>query len=198
MQPKKARIRRTATEAKTLILECAEHLLVSEGPAAVQMRAVARQAGLTDAGIAHHFGNREGLLTALLNYGAQKVQSEVQVIVSTWLQATPDISLLIDKLGAMYAKGYAKLALQLHSAGWQHKGSPLLEPAVQGLLSINKNPSTTESDIRLALASLHLWLALDPLFGSEFRKSTGLRSTAHKKNQSDWWEMTLRNMLQLP
>ena len=160
------------------------------------MRAVARLAGVTDAGVAHHFGNRDGLLSALLDHGARKVRNRVSQIVAEWLSGAPDVSAFASMLGALYADGYAALALELHRSGWRDVGDPLLDPVAASLTQLNRNPSTTEADIRAALASLHMVLALDPLFGSAFRQSAGLAGDAGRAAQLDWWSRVMTSMLE--
>jgi AcrR family transcriptional regulator len=179
------RIRRTADEAKNLILQSAENLLVKNGPLAVQVRAVAREAGLTDAGITHHFGSRDGLLLALMENGSAKVREAVNNVVDKWLQTGPDIASLVKAISNLYVNGYAALALHLYGTGWEDRGTVLLEPAVECLFETRRNKDVTKEDIRIGLASLHLWLALDPLFGDAFRRSAGLNKTS--QCQIDWW-----------
>ena len=60
------RTRRPAREARQRILEAAEQKLIEGGPDAVRVQTLGRELGITDAAIHHHFGNRDGLLEALL------------------------------------------------------------------------------------------------------------------------------------
>lgn len=189
------RIRRSPAEARAHILACAEKILIEQGTPAVQVRAVAREAGMTDAGVTHHFGNLDGLLEALMDQGAAKVRRAIGNVVEEWVQRGPDIEKLVETIGGLYQDGYAELALHLHQSGWRDRGSVLLDPLVKPLLFINENPNTTERDIRAALASMHLWLALDPLFGDGFRRSVGLRKKADRKAQMDWWVAALTRTL---
>ena len=50
------RVRRSPEEARRAILEAAEKHLVEGGPEAVRVQVVARDLGLSDAAIYHHFG----------------------------------------------------------------------------------------------------------------------------------------------
>ncbi len=165
------------------------------GIASVQVRAVAREASMTDAGINHHFGSLDGLLEALLKSGAQKVRDAVDLAVTQWAGSNPDIRSLVEAIGDVYSEGYADLAIHLHKSGWQERGTPLLDPVVDALLAINSKQDTTEAKIRAALATLHLWLAIDPLYGEEFRRSAGLSRSADQKLQLEWWVVTLKQML---
>lgn len=189
------RIRRTPSEAREHILSSAEQIMKEGGITSVQVRAVAREASMTDAGINHHFGSLDGLLGALLTSGAQKVRDAVDLAVKQWAGSDPDIRSLVEAIGGLYSEGYAELAIHLHKSGWQERGTPLLDPVVDALVAINSKPDTTEVEIRAALATLHLWLAIDPLYGEEFRRSAGLSKKADQKLQLDWWVGTLTQML---
>lgn len=193
----KIRVRRTPEDARQLILASAERLLVSGGVQAVQMRSVARESGITDAGVAHHFGSLNGLLEALIEHGAARVRLAISEAVAEWISETPQVGSLIKRISEVYESGYAELALQLHQSGWKSKGNTLLEPVFDALKSISKNPGLTDDELRSAIASLHLWLALDPLFGAEFRLSSGLRGTKGRIVQMQWWEQTFERMLGL-
>ena len=189
------RIRRSPADARAHILACAEKILIEQGTASVQVRAVARQAGMTDAGITHHFGNLDGLLEALMDQGAMKVRQAIGQVVGDWVNRGPDIAALVTMIDGLYRRGYAELALHVHQTGWKDRGPVLLEPLVAPLMSINKNPETRERDVRAALAAMHLWLALDPLFGDGFRRSVGLRKRVDRKIQMDWWVAALTRTL---
>lgn len=65
MAAKQKRIRRTAEEARALILEAAEKTMEKQGPAGIRLQDVAQAAGVSHPTILHHFGSREGLVRAL-------------------------------------------------------------------------------------------------------------------------------------
>ncbi|MEU4546023.1 TetR/AcrR family transcriptional regulator [Nonomuraea dietziae] len=71
------RVRRQPDDAKRLILEAASKLLAAGGPAAVQVRDVAAEVGVSDAAVDHHFGTRERLLESLLRFGGAKLKAEL-------------------------------------------------------------------------------------------------------------------------
>ncbi|MBO6668760.1 TetR/AcrR family transcriptional regulator [Parvibaculum sp.] len=64
-QPPK-RIRRTADEARRLILDAAEARLARQGPEGLRLQDIARDVGISHPAILHHFENREGLVRALI------------------------------------------------------------------------------------------------------------------------------------
>jgi AcrR family transcriptional regulator len=197
----KSRIRRAPAESRRLILEAAEELLVANGPAGVQVRAVAEKVGMTDAGVAHHFGSRQDLLVALLRHGGRRIRDAVMTAVEAWADDEPQIDSLIQTVAAVYNQGYAALAVSLHAAGWRDPGEGLLEPVVRTLHAARKRAGQKPllSETRLAVAALHQALALDPVYGAEFRRSAGISGpSAQRQNpQLAWWTATLRTALGL-
>ena len=65
MAQKQKRIRRTAEDARALILAAAEKTMAKQGPAGIRLQDVAKAAGVSHPTILHHFGSREGLVRAL-------------------------------------------------------------------------------------------------------------------------------------
>ena len=59
------RIRRTAEDARTAILDAAQLRVAQEGPAGLRLQDVAADAGMSHPTVLHHFGSREGLLRAV-------------------------------------------------------------------------------------------------------------------------------------
>jgi AcrR family transcriptional regulator len=82
--PKKSvRRRRTAEEARRLILEAAEKRLISGGMEAIRLQDIAADVGMAHAVISHHFGNREGLMEALTRYASDRFQETVTRVLAT-------------------------------------------------------------------------------------------------------------------
>ncbi|MEA2435971.1 MAG: hypothetical protein QOF65_527 [Thermoleophilaceae bacterium] len=195
------RVRRSRDEARRLILEAAEHLLIEGGPAAVQVRAVAEQVGMTDAGVYHHFGTQQSLQDAQLRHGGRRLRPAVEETVGSWADEDDDVASLIAAIAALYTEGYAELAIALHAAGWRDPGGGLLEPVVRALHTARerggRRPDIDET--RLAVAALHQALALEPVYGGAFRRSAGISARAAKDStaQLAWWTATLRQSLGL-
>ncbi|HQT67468.1 MAG: hypothetical protein B7Z78_03890 [Rhodospirillales bacterium 20-60-12] len=61
----KRRIRRTAEEARRIILDAAELRMAKVGPGGLRLQDIAADIGLSHPVILHHFGSREGLVHAL-------------------------------------------------------------------------------------------------------------------------------------
>jgi AcrR family transcriptional regulator len=187
-----SRVRRPPDEARRLILDAAEALLVEGGVAAVQIRAIAARVGMTDAGVNHHFGTRDRLLQALLRDGGRKLRVGIEKILGSWLDRGADVGALVDTLAAFYRRGYGELAVALHAAGWRDRGSGMLDPVVEALHARRPRSAAIE-DTRLAVAALHQALATEPLYGREFRRSASAPAAAAP--QLRWWTSYLTQAL---
>ncbi|MCA1655499.1 MAG: TetR/AcrR family transcriptional regulator [Pseudonocardiaceae bacterium] len=196
------RIRRRPEEARQLILEAAEQLLMDGGPHAVQMRAVAQRLNMTDAGVAHHFGTRDGLLEALLRHGGGRIRDAVTQATERWLEHGPSVDELIRAIAAVYARGYGELAIALHAAGWRDHGTGMLTPVVDALHHLRPprgGRRPPRSQTRLAVAALHQALATDSAYGSAFRRSAGINEpeASDPRPQLTWWTTTIRAVLDI-
>lgn len=195
------RTRRSAADARTAILTAAEELLVQGGPAAVQMRAVAHRLNMTDAGVAHHFGSRAGLLVELLRHGGRRVRAAVAEATEGWIANEESIAQLVDRIAAVYQDGYGELAIALHASGWSDAGTGMLEPVVDAIHSarVDRGGRPRREDTRLAVAALHLSLATDSSYGAAFRRSAGIPAEAADDPgaQRRWWTRTLVTVLGL-
>jgi AcrR family transcriptional regulator len=197
------RKRRTPEAARATILAMAEQLLAEGGVEAVQVRAVARKAGMTDAGVTHHFRDREGLLTALIEDAGRRMRSTIDAIIEEWLAGDVDLGHLLTALARLYRKGYAELGVALHAAGWRERGEPIFGKVVEIIhaarLAQARGPAPDIMDTRLAVAAFHNAIATDALFGREFRRSAGVKASAAtgSEQQLEWWIRTLQTTLGL-
>ncbi|MFD6195137.1 TetR/AcrR family transcriptional regulator [Mycobacteriaceae bacterium NPDC060252] len=196
------RTRRRPDEAKSLILKAAEELLVEAGPHAVEVRAVATRVGMTDAGVTHHFKNRDGLLVALLHHGGTRIRDAVANATHDWVSRGAQVSELVDCIADVYEDGYGELAIALHAAGWRDDGAGLLNPVVDTLHAARK-PShgrrPPREDTRLAVAALHQALATEAAYGAAFRRSAGILEpdASRDRQQRQWWVRTLVTVLDI-
>lgn len=186
------RPRRTPDEARRSILDAAASLLAEGGVAAVQVRTVAARVGMTDAGVTHHFGNREKLLTALLRHGGRQLRTALQDVLDTWLEHGTDLLELVESLEALYRRGYGELAVALHAAGWRDPGAGILDPVVDALHRL-RPPGSALEDTRITVAALHQAMATEALYGNDFRRSAGLTGTAANDSGRHvrWWARQL-------
>ncbi|WP_232666514.1 TetR/AcrR family transcriptional regulator [Pseudonocardia sp. TRM90224] len=192
------RVRRPPAEARRQILEAAASLLAEGGVAAVQVRAVAARIGMTDAGVTHHFGNREELLTQLLRHGGRTLRAALEDVLKTWLDRGADLGELVRSLETFYRGGYGELAVALHTAGWRDPGSGMLDPVVDALQRL-RPPGSSVDDTRHAVAALHHAMATEALYGAAFRRSAGLDGEAADDPSTHvrWWTRQLHLALDI-
>jgi AcrR family transcriptional regulator len=194
------RVRRTRDEARQLILDAAARLLVEGGPRAVEMRAVAQRVGMTDAGVAHHFGSRDALLAALLRQGGRRIRAAVAEATGRWLEEPVCVETLIAAIATVYAEGYGELAIAVHAAGWRDDGGGMLAPVVDALHAARAGARPSRAETRLAVAALHQALATEAAYGPAFRRSAGIKDPAAARSQPQlaWWAQTIRSALRIP
>ncbi len=80
------------------LVDAARKILESEGPAALSLRAVAREAGVSPAAPYHHFKDKAELLEAVAHEGWH----ELDVALSTARAATQDAKVRMTNLGVAY------------------------------------------------------------------------------------------------
>src|SRR5262245_59751956 len=71
------RVRRTAEEARELILDAAEAQLAKDGPDSLRLVQLARSVGMSHPAILHHFGNRAGLVRAVVQRTARRLEAQI-------------------------------------------------------------------------------------------------------------------------
>src|SRR5262245_9767780 len=71
------RRRRSAEEARRVILDAAERRLVKSGPAAIRLQAVAADIGVSHPALLHHFGSRAALVRAVIERATQKLEEDL-------------------------------------------------------------------------------------------------------------------------
>lgn len=132
--PARKRVRRTVEASRRAILESAERYLIAEGPHGVKVQTIARDLGLTDAAVHYHFGNREGLLDALLRFSGRRFVEELTLAMDGKDLASFDPGTAARLLSDLYERrGAARLATWLILSGWSPSGAGMLQPLAAGV-----------------------------------------------------------------
>lgn len=76
-KPPAKRVRRTAEEARRLILDAAEARLARQGPEGLRLQDIARDVGISHPAILHHFESREGLVRALITRANSQLRDKL-------------------------------------------------------------------------------------------------------------------------
>jgi AcrR family transcriptional regulator len=170
-----SRSRRTAPEARRQILEVAEKHLAERGADGVRVQTVAGELGVVPGTVLHHFGSRDGLLDALMEYGAEKLRERVKDLVAA---AEPDLVRLSTELFELYeSRGYAALYASLPDElrGTEQPDKPVFEPLLKQLYK-TRCLTTRRQRTRAAhsVLALNLVAFADALVGSQMRIAVGL------------------------
>ncbi|MEM1434519.1 MAG: TetR/AcrR family transcriptional regulator [Pseudomonadota bacterium] len=118
------RRRRSADEAKQLVLETAAGRLKELGLEGLNLTGVADQAGISHATIIHHFGSSEGMRHALIVYMTRQLLSDVLGA----LQSDADPATLCEQLFAAIAdNGHAQLLAWMAVESRTELAQPILD-----------------------------------------------------------------------
>ncbi len=96
------RIRATAADRREQILTEATRLIGQRGYNGFIIQELAQRCRLTNAGILHHFGSKENLLIALLQYRDQRSASAVTTEVGLALRDRRAVKLTLDEALALF------------------------------------------------------------------------------------------------
>jgi AcrR family transcriptional regulator len=111
---KAKRVRRTADEAKRVILDAAEAQMMRVGPAGIRLQELAAEIGIAHSTILHHFTNRAGLVRALNQRTFDHLRDVVlQAFAPENTQHTDVIGAVFDAFGSGLAQRMAWL-VQAH------------------------------------------------------------------------------------
>ncbi len=115
-----ARVAAVKVEAtRTSILDAARSVLRERGYASLSTREVAAVAGVPLSQIHYHFGSKQGLLVALLEYlNEQLLARQHRMFHDQGLALSQQWDLACDYLDEDLASGYVRVLQELWAAGW--------------------------------------------------------------------------------
>ncbi|MBW8815313.1 MAG: TetR/AcrR family transcriptional regulator [Caulobacterales bacterium] len=180
------RVRRTVEASRQAILEAAELYLAADGPEGVKVQRIARDLGLTDAAIHYHFGNREGLLEALLRFSGRRFLGELEGAMATQDAADFDLPRAAALLAELYERrGAARLAMWLTLSGWSPHGDGMLRPLAEWLHAARARraaaagqPAPELADSQKGIALLSAVTFAQALAGDAHLRSVGLTAVS--------------------
>jgi AcrR family transcriptional regulator len=107
---KPKRIRRTAEEAKLMILDAAEKRLREQGPAGIRLQELAADVGVSHPAILHHFGSRDGLVEAVVRRALDTLRAVLLEEMRQQMRHDVDIPAILDSVfGIVTERGHARL-----------------------------------------------------------------------------------------
>lgn len=107
---KPKRVRRTAEEAKSMILDAAERRLRELGPGGIKLQELAADVGVSHPAILHHFGSRDGLVEAVVRRALDTLRDSTLDQVRQHMRREVDIPSILDAVfGILAERGHARL-----------------------------------------------------------------------------------------
>jgi TetR/AcrR family transcriptional regulator, repressor for neighboring sulfatase len=181
MQESKLLVQKPVSDTRNIILEAARLRIARYGPDGLRIAHIAKDAGVSHPLILHHFRNREGLITALVELAATRAASHLHAIVSL-----PDLSptsiegLLFELAIRLDEEGDAELlawALRKRPAQAEPMLAQMLSQCVEHIDQLRTTPPTSRainSQTRLWVAFLACFLLGDGLLGRSVARAVPL------------------------
>ena len=175
-----ARARLSQQESRNAALAAARRLLLSDGPQAVTLKAVAAEIGRTHANLLHHFGSAAGLQSELARSIAEQVTASIEETVERARVGEADAREIVDKtFDAFGREGAGALAAWMILTGNRDALNPILESIrtlVDHLSVEHEGHGVPESTLKLVLAALG-----DALLGEPITEALGLSRDAARE-----------------
>ena len=174
------RKRLSPEESRSAALGAARRLLLSDGPQAVTLKAVAAAIGRTHANLLHHFGSASGLQRELARSIAESVTTSIAVAVERARAGEQDARDIVDMtFDAFGREGAGALAAWMILTGNRDALNPILESLhnlVAQLSAGHEDHQVAETTLALVLNALG-----DSLLGAPIAEAMGLkRETARE------------------
>lgn len=167
------RKRLSPDESRTAALDAARVILISEGPQAVTLKAVAAKVGRTHANVLHHFGSALGLQKALAAMLADSVCDSIGATVLRARRGEAEPREIVDMtFDAFDQQGAGALATWMIMSGNHDALDPILSAIhnlVDELADENEDGLIREDTLTLVLMALG-----DALLGKPMAHALGL------------------------
>jgi AcrR family transcriptional regulator len=148
-------------DLRAALLAAAEAELAARGIEAFSLRAVAKRAGVSHAAPAHHFGDANGLLTALAAEGFRQFRA-MQAAREAVAEKTPQAQMIAAGMGYVdFARARPSLFRLMHASDRPAYSDPDLssvareayEHLCNGVAAVQPNPGV--ADVAAAWATAH-------------------------------------------
>ena len=179
-----SRKRLNPEESRSVALEAARRLLLTHGPQAVTLKAVAAEIGRTHANLLHHFGSAAGLQAELARSIAERVTGSIGEAVEAARTGERDARDIVDMtFDAFGREGAGALAAWMILTGNRDALNPVLD-SIRGLVS-----GLTVGHEEHHVPDTTLWLVLqavgDALLGPAFAEALGLDRDAARATAAE-------------
>jgi AcrR family transcriptional regulator len=176
--PAARRRRRSPEEAKREAIVSARALLISGGPNAVTLAAVANDLGVTHANLIHHFGSAAGLQAALMASMVQDLSSALDAVVG---RLRTDRGAPLELVGEVFKAfdegGAGRLAAWIVLSGDLSHLEPIRNAVVGLVDAIRERLGDDDGQARARISAAVLLIAVsafgDALIGPPLREMLG-------------------------
>lgn len=170
--------RRTAEEARALILDAAETQLEAGGPSSIRLQAIAAAVGVSHPTVLHHFGTRELLVEAVVQRGLDALQRDVFEAWKKEQFEPPDAARMLERVRATLGdRGHARLIAWLALEGRPQTDDArmlnVLAQAMHARREREAGPAPIEDTTFLVMLVALVMLA-DAVIGDGVRASAGV------------------------
>lgn len=180
----KKRIRRTPEQARKDALRVARELLLTRGPNAITLQAVAAELEMAHTNLIHHFGSAAGLQTALMTEMTSELTAALERAVQKFRSGQVDAEALVSLVfDAFDAGGAGRLAAWISLTGESDKLEAIGEVVQTYLNNIGEEGASKQMRARVSSVSLLVTLVAfgDAVIGESVGAMMGRnRGTARK------------------
>lgn len=171
------RERRTPQLARSLALRSARNLLITQGPNAITLQAVASELGMSHTNLIHHFGSASGLQSALMHHMVSELTATLESAVERFRVGHGDASDFVNIVfDAFDTGGAGALAAWMMLSGEGQHLAPLGE-VVQSYLQNMERGSGDPAALREMVTSATLLVTVaafgDAVIGKYLRGMVG-------------------------
>jgi AcrR family transcriptional regulator len=182
-----ARIRRTPEAAREHILTAARRLLIAEGPRALKLQRVGKEAEMSHASVVHYFGNIEGLTLALVKDNHRKRRETLREELAQIDTKKGRQNRIDHALASLSDREQGRLTASLLSLGLD----PFPPEEELGLASIVEriitlNEVSKQEAQRMVLANVLVMLG-EAMVGSQMRARLGVDDTEVERGEFRQW-----------
>ena len=186
------RQRRTPEEARRLILEAAQALIVTTGPEGLRLQDIAAAAGISHPLILHHFGSREGLVRALTRQAVAELRDK---LVAAMASSEYSVEEQLDRVFNAFRDGLAQRLAWLATVdpGSGTGGNQLIMRDIADTLHARRvarappGVAITRDDTDALIHLVATAAFGDALYGAQLHRSAGLPATSETDRSFRLW-----------
>lgn len=181
------RIRRTPEAARAHIISAARRLLIDEGPRALKLQRVGKEAGMSHASVIHYFGSIEGLTLAVVTDNHRKRREKLRDDLGQIDSGKGRRARIEQTLATLADPEEGRLTVSLLSLGLD----PFPPEEELGLASISNLISTInglppQHAQKLVLAHVLVMLG-EAMVGQHMRARLGVEDTEEERAEFRRW-----------